>query len=90
MNNETRHLVAELERLRADLLAMGRLAEDRLKEAMHGLIHRKADALRAVVDGDPRTANRDLEASWSLNVWLRREPVLIDQWIAIAMAPMGG
>jgi len=54
MNNDTRHLVVEIERLRADLLTMGRLAEERLREAMDSLVHRNLEALRAVIGGDAR------------------------------------
>ena len=68
-----------------DLLAMGRLAEDRLKEAMHGLIHRKADALRAVIGGDGRVDRVHLEIDHQCFTLLAlQQPVATDLRIVVA------
>jgi len=46
------HFQEELAGLKARLLAMGGLAEDRVRSAMHGLVDREASALSRVLVGD--------------------------------------
>jgi phosphate transport system protein len=46
------HFQDELEQLKSLLLAMGGLAEDRVRSVMHGLVDRESDALSRVLIGD--------------------------------------
>ena len=46
------HFQDELEQLKGLLLAMGGLAEDRVKSALHGLVDRDAPSLARVLTGD--------------------------------------
>jgi phosphate transport system protein len=48
----TRHFQADLEQLKARLLEMGGLAEDRVRTAVDGLVRRDIDAIARVIDGD--------------------------------------
>lgn len=61
MNKDTRHLVVEIEQLRTDLLAMGRLAEERVAQAMGSLVRRDAEALETVIGGDARVDRVQVE-----------------------------
>jgi len=47
-----RHFQADLEQLKARLLEMGGLAEERVRTALDGLINRDPDAVARVLDGD--------------------------------------
>jgi len=47
-----RHFQADLEQLKARLLEMGGLAEERVRTALDGLINRDSDAVARVLDGD--------------------------------------
>src|SRR5919112_5525103 len=47
-----RHFQADLEQLKARLLEMGGLAEDRVRAAVDGLVRRDADAVARVIHGD--------------------------------------
>ena len=46
------HFQDELEQLKSLLLAMGGLAEDRVKSALHGLVDRDAPSVARVLSGD--------------------------------------
>jgi phosphate transport system protein len=48
----TRHFQTDLEQLKARLLEMGGLAEDRVRTAVDGLVRRDPDVVARVVDGD--------------------------------------
>jgi phosphate transport system protein len=48
----TRHFQADLEQLKARLLEMGGLAEDRVRTAVDGLVARDNDAVARVIEGD--------------------------------------
>jgi phosphate transport system protein len=54
MNQAPRHFADELEQLKAQLLVMGRLAEDRLRLAMQALVTGDAQLVADVIDGDSR------------------------------------
>jgi phosphate transport system protein len=47
-----RHFQEDLDTLKERLLAMGGLAEERVREAVHGVKDRDADAIEAVLTGD--------------------------------------
>lgn len=52
MERVVRHFQEELEALKERLLAMGGLAEERVRVAVAGVAEREADALQAVLTGD--------------------------------------
>ena len=52
METTQRHFQADLEQLKARLLEMGGLAEERVRTALDGLINRDSDAVARVLDGD--------------------------------------
>ena len=52
MRERTRHFQEELEDLKASILAMGGLAEDRVQGAMEGLVVRNPGMLDSVLTGD--------------------------------------
>ena len=52
MERVQRHFQEELDALTTRLLAMGGLAEERVRESVHGLVDRDADALDTVTTGD--------------------------------------
>jgi len=47
-----RHFADELDRLKQRLLTMGGLAEERVQQAVHGLVEREPATMTAVIDGD--------------------------------------
>jgi phosphate transport system protein len=61
MNQDRRHVAHELEELKARLLAMGGLAEDRLRRAMRGLVDRNHQLLADVIAGDSRIDDLQME-----------------------------
>jgi len=50
--SHAKHFQDELEQLKSLLLAMGGLAEDRVRSALHGLVDRDAPSLTRVLTGD--------------------------------------
>jgi phosphate transport system protein len=52
MAQDTRHFAEELAELNQRLLVMGGLVEERVRLAMHALVDRYREAIRAVIDGD--------------------------------------
>lgn len=52
MSQDTRHFAEELQDLKARLLLMGGLAEERVNQAIQALIKRDRRLIRAVIDGD--------------------------------------
>ena len=52
METTQRHFQADLEQLKARLLEMGGLAEERVRTALDGLINRDPDAVARVLEGD--------------------------------------
>jgi len=52
MDSHAPHFQDELEQLKSLLLAMGGLAEDRVKAALHGLVDRDAPSVARVLTGD--------------------------------------
>ena len=52
MDKHVRHFQEELEELQARLLAMGGLAEDRVRQAIDGLVSRDVDRIDRVARGD--------------------------------------
>jgi phosphate transport system protein len=61
MNQERRHFVEELETLKGRLLTMGGLAEERLRLAMRALVDRDHESLVAVIGGDSRIDELQIE-----------------------------
>ena len=61
MNQDRRHVAHELEELKAHLLAMGGLAEDRLRRALRGLVDRHHQLLADVIAGDSRIDELQME-----------------------------
>jgi phosphate transport system protein len=47
-----RHFADELDRLKQQLLTMGGLAEERVQQAVRGLVEREPSMMTAVIDGD--------------------------------------
>ena len=54
MSQDHRHFADEFEALKQDLLAMGGLAEERLRTVIRALVERNEDALADVIAGDSR------------------------------------
>jgi phosphate transport system protein len=52
MTHDTRHFAEELQELKARLLTMGGLAEDRVRQAMRALVHADRQLVRDVITGD--------------------------------------
>jgi phosphate transport system protein len=61
MNQNSRHLGERLDELKARLLAMGGLAEERLRVAMRGLVDGDHDSLVDVIAGDSRIDDLQIE-----------------------------
>jgi phosphate transport system protein len=61
MNHESRHFIEELNELKNRLLAMGGLAEERLRLAVRALVNRDHDALADVITGDARIDELQME-----------------------------
>jgi len=59
--NDAPHFSAELDALKNEVVAMGRLAEKRVRLAMEGLVHRNSDLLREVIAGDVRLNQAQIE-----------------------------
>jgi phosphate transport system protein len=56
-----RHFADELDRLKQRLLTMGGLAEERVQQAVRGLVEREPSMMTAVVDGDHAINRLQLE-----------------------------
>lgn len=52
MEKTFRHFEADLDALKGRLLAMGGLAEERVRESVRGIVEREHDAIEAVLAGD--------------------------------------
>ena len=61
MNQVPRHFTGELEALKGRLLAMGGLAEERLRLALQGLVDRNHELLADVIAGDARIDELQME-----------------------------
>jgi phosphate transport system protein len=61
MNHDPRHFAAQLEELKASVLTMGGLAEERLRVALRALIDRNHVVLADVVSGDSRINKLQIE-----------------------------
>ena len=61
MNHDPRHFAAQLEELKACVLTMGGLAEERLRLALRALVDRNHVALADVVAGDSRINKLQIE-----------------------------
>ena len=59
--NQPRHSAGELDELKDRLLTMGRLAEERLRLAVQSLVERNDDSLAAVIGGDSRIDDLQME-----------------------------
>ena len=61
MSQDTRHFADQLDELKARLLEMGGLAEERLRTALRALVARDQDALADVIAGDSRINDLQIE-----------------------------
>jgi phosphate transport system protein len=61
MSQDRRHLAEELDELKARLLTMGGLAEERLRAAVRGLVERDHELLVEVIGGDSRIDDLQME-----------------------------
>jgi phosphate transport system protein len=61
MTQDRRHLAEELDELKTRLLAMGGLAEERLRAAVRGLVERDHELLVDVIGGDSRIDDLQME-----------------------------
>ena len=61
MSQDTRHFDDQLDELKARLLEMGGLAEERLRTALRALVARDQDALADVIAGDSRINDLQIE-----------------------------
>jgi phosphate transport system protein len=61
LDKPVRHFQEELEALRARLLEMGGLAEERVRTAVHGLVARDAEAIEKVLRGDEQVNQFHIE-----------------------------
>ena len=61
------HFQEELDHLKARLLEMGGLAEDRLRRAVRGLVDRDPAVLEQVLAGDGAINELHIEAGYKLN-----------------------
>ena len=66
MSQAHRHFDEDLEELKGRLLAMGGLAEDRLRMAMRALVARDRDTLADVIAGDSRIDDLQIEIDFDL------------------------
>lgn len=79
MNQGTRHFTEELEALKSRLLAMGGLAEERLRLALQALVDRNHALLADVIAGDSRVDELRIEIDDRCRTLLAlHQPVAID------------
>jgi phosphate transport system protein len=73
------HFQDELEQLKSLLLAMGGLAEDRVKSALHGLVDRDPPSLSRVLSGDEAINRLHIEVDErSFRLLALHQPVAVD------------
>jgi phosphate transport system protein len=74
-----RHFQADLEQLKARLLEMGGLAEDRVRAAVDGLVRRDAEAVTRVIHGDRPINELHIEIdSRSFTLLALHQPMAVD------------
>jgi phosphate transport system protein len=79
VNQGPRHFSEELETLKSRLLAMGALAEERLRLALQALVDRNQESLAEVIAGDSRVDDLRWEIdSRCLTLLALHQPVAID------------
>jgi phosphate transport system protein len=77
--HQDRHLTERLDELKARVLVMGGLAEERLQVAMRGLVERDQDALADVIAGDARIDELQIEIDERCFTLLAlHQPVAVD------------
>ena len=86
MSQARRHFDEELEELKGRLLAMGGLAEDRLRMAMRALVARDRDTLADVIAGDSRIDDLQIEIDNRCFMLLAlQQPVAVDLRSIVSM-----
>jgi phosphate transport system protein len=79
MNHDPRHFAAQLEELKASVLTMGGLAEERLRVALRALIDRNHVVLADVVSGDSRINKLQIEIDdRCFKLFALYQPVAVD------------
>jgi phosphate transport system protein len=79
MSQEPRHLAEELEELKARLITMGGLAEERLRGAVRGLVDRNHDLLAEATSGDSRIDKLQVEVDDRCFILIAlQQPVAVD------------
>ncbi len=85
MNPDRRQFAVQLDQLKAGLLAMGRLAEDRVRMAMQALVDRDKDLLAEVIAGDDRINASQMEIDARCFTLLAlQHPVAVDLRVVVS------
>jgi phosphate transport system protein len=85
MNPDRRRFAVQLDQLKAGLLAMGRLAEDRVRMAMQALVDRDKDLLAEVIAGDDRINASQMEIDARCFTLLAlQHPVAVDLRVVVS------
>ena len=85
MNPDRRRFAVQLDQLKAGLLAMGRLAEDRVRMAMQALVDRDKDLLAEVIAGDDRINESQMEIDARCFTLLAlQHPVAVDLRVVVS------
>lgn len=86
MERLIRHFEEEREALTRQLLTMGGLAEEQLRQSIAGLVSRQAPLLDAVLeqDGPINTLQREIDAH-SLTILALHQPVAVDLRLVVGM-----
>ena len=91
MAQETRHFAEELEELKRQLLAMGLLAQERVREALHALVTRDHELMAAVITGDEAVNRFHLEIdNRCFKLLALHQPMAIDLRTIVAIVKING
>src|SRR5262245_22529909 len=88
---DSRHFAEEIEQLKQRVIAMARVAEERLRLALHGLVERKPLLLTDVIVGGSNMGDlrSDIDAR-CLNLIALRQPVAGDLRSVVSALKIGG
>jgi phosphate transport system protein len=85
MTQDTRHFAEELDELKQRLLAMGGLAEERLRAAVHALVERDRDLMTEVIRGDEAVNSLHLEIDdRCFKLLALHQPMAVDLRVIVA------
>ncbi len=85
MDPNRRQFAVQLDQLKTELLAMGRLAEDRVRMAMQALVDRDEGSLAAVIAGDDRINASQMEIDARCFTLLAlQHPVAVDLRVVVS------